>query len=88
MEQLIAELVMKYPSVMAVVVVLGIFRMVFKPLVTTYQAYVDATPGKEDDERFEEIKSSSAYKSVSWFVDYLLSIKLPQAKPKKPDGSS
>lgn len=80
MEQLIAEMVMNYPSVMSVVVVLGVFRMVFKPIVTAYQAYVDATPSKEDDEKFEEIKKSSVYKSISWLVDYLMSVKLPQAK--------
>ena len=89
MEQLIAELVMRYPSLMAVVVILGIFRAIFKPIVTAYQAYVEATPGKEDDEKFEEIKNSSAYKSISWFVDYLFSIKLPKAKPKsKPDEAA
>lgn len=80
MEQLVAEMVMNYPNLMSVVVVLGVFRMVFKPIVTAVQAYVDATPSKIDDEKFEEIKKSSAYKSVSWLVDYLMSIKLPQAK--------
>lgn len=82
MEQLIAEMVMNHPALMSVVVVLGVFRMVFKPIMTAVQVYVEATPSTSDDEKFEEIKQSSVYKAIAWFADYLLSIKLPKAKKK------
>jgi hypothetical protein len=81
MEFLILELMNKYPQLASVLMIAAVARAVFKPIMTVIQAYVDATPGESDNAKWEAVKSSSAYKGLAWVIDYLLSIKLPAAKP-------
>ncbi len=77
MEALLAGLVAKYTWMVVVVLIIGIFRMVFKPLMAVIKAVVAATPSTKDDEVVAKVESSSVYKGLCWVVDYLLSIKLP-----------
>ena len=83
MELMLIELVTKFPFMSAVIMIMGVFRVIFKPTMTWISQVVEATPTKKDDEFWAKVQASSIYKKVSWFVDYLLSIKLPQAPVKQ-----
>ncbi len=70
---------------MTFVMVLGVFRSIFKPTMLLLEAYVLATPSKNDDEKLAGFKSSKAYATIVWIVDYLASIKLPKPQAKPDD---
>jgi len=80
MEQLILDLVLQNPKLASVVVVIGILRAVFKPIQNLLLAYVEATPGLEDNEKFAKLQASKGYKVFAWFLDYTASIKVPVKK--------
>lgn len=70
----------KHPQVMAILVLIGTFRVIFKPLTTLIQTYVDATDTPADNAWWMKLQASPAFKAVLWVLDYTASIKLP----KKP----
>ncbi len=82
LNKFLADTALQYPILMTIVMVLGIFRAVFKPIMSVLQAYVLATPTKDDDAQFETFQKSKAYATLVWLVDYLASIKIPEQKPK------
>jgi hypothetical protein len=78
--EMILEFMANHPHLSAVLVVIGVFRAVFKPIMTVLEAYVGATESTKDNELLEKIKGSKTYKVLVWLVDYTASIKLPKAK--------
>lgn len=80
MEQFLIELATKYQWFMIVCLVIGIFRMVFKPIMAIIESIVIYTPSQKDDAALASFKDSNVYKAIIWVVDYLLSIKLPGQK--------
>lgn len=80
MEEVIVQLITKYPVVAAIFVAIGVFRTIFKPIMTVVDLFVASTPSKKDDAVVAGFKSGKIYKALVWFVDYTTSIKLPVAK--------
>ena len=80
MEEILLNLVSKYPVAMSIFAMMGIMRAVFKPLMLTLEAYVGETESKKDDATLEKIKSSKIYKGLAYVLDYTASIKLPKKK--------
>lgn len=80
MDQILLDLATRYPSLLWVFVVIGIFRAIFKPAMAIVQMVVKETPGDSDDKAVEGFMNSRVYKALSWFVDYTTSIKLPNQK--------
>lgn len=80
MEQFLIELATKYQWFMIVCLVIGIFRMVFKPIMAIIESIVIYTPNPKDDIALAGFKNSKVYKAIIWIVDYLLSVKLPGQK--------
>lgn len=78
MELLLLDLVSKYPVVAGVIAVVGILRLVVKPLMSIVEAVVLETASKKDDEAVAKVKDSGIYKGLIWVVDYLASVKLPK----------
>lgn len=78
MEQLLLDMMQKYPNLMSAFVVMGVLRAVFKPLMTVFEAYVVATPSKDDDSLLAKVKASKSYALVAYVLDYAASIKLPK----------
>lgn len=67
-----------YGWAVQVVAIIGVARLIFKPIMTAVQAIVTATPTPKDDEVLGKIMAHPAY---TWFVfalDYLASLKLPK----------
>lgn len=78
MEQIIVELVQKFPIAASIVGVVGVARIIFKPLMTFAHAIVDATSSQKDNEFLIKVEGSKIYKGVAYVMDYLVSIKLPK----------
>lgn len=78
MEQFILDLLMQNPKLGAVLSLVGVARVVFKPLMTLIQTWVDETANKKDDEWFKKLLESKYYKALVWVMDYLLSVKMPK----------
>ena len=57
--------------------IVGVFRLVVKPIMAIIETYVRGTETVKDDEVFDRVVGSSVWKGIVWFVDYLTSIKLP-----------
>lgn len=80
MEPLIIALAAKYPIVVSVFAVMGVFRAVFKPIMSVIHAYVGATESKSDDIQLDEVEASKWFKGLAWLVDYTASIKIGPQK--------
>ncbi len=74
--------VSKNPTIAALIVFMGTIRLVMKPIVSAIMQIVDMTETKSDNEFVQKIIESKTYKAVTWVLDYVGSIKVPQA-PKK-----
>ena len=55
-DMFIANLVMKYPNIGSILLVIGLLRLIFKPLMMLIARYVEKTAEKQDDEKFKEFK--------------------------------
>lgn len=53
-------------------------RLIFKPLCSLIQAYVDATPTLKDNLMWKDAQESKHFKAVSYVLDFFSSIKLPK----------
>lgn len=65
-----------HPWLVTALVVVGGLRLLFKPAVTAYEAYVKSTPDGADDARLAAVEASAVYKWVAWLLDYAASIKV------------
>lgn len=73
---LVSSLVAKEPWFATVLLVLGFFRLIFKPLFSFAKMITDATTSKKDDEIYSKVEKSKITKAVAWVLDYLFSLKL------------
>jgi len=80
MIDIIQGLVSQYPVLANIVMVMGVLRVINKPLFAVILAYVEATPSISDNEMLKRIQESVIYKYISIVLDFFGSIKLPQAK--------
>lgn len=80
MEQFLIELASKYTVIVGICTVLGVFRLVFKPLFALWKAITEITPSTKDDEMYAKTVASKIYKGALWLADYLFSVKLPGVK--------
>lgn len=78
--EIIMELAIKYPAIASVLMLMGVLRAVFKPLMSLLHAYVEATPSEKDNELLKKIMDSKAYSVIQYILDYTASIKLPKKK--------
>lgn len=74
----------KLPWLAALTTVMGILRLIAKPLSALVQSfftklllYVQGTPETDDDAWVERILASKWYRAFAFVVDWVLSIKLP-----------
>lgn len=78
--QFALDFISKYPIVGVIFMYMGMSRSIFKLLFTFLQGVVDATPSTKDNEMLKKLQESKFYKGLAFVLDYLASIKLPQAK--------
>lgn len=53
-----------------------LFLKPFQPLEKAIKEVIAGTPSKKDDELLEQAEQSKLYKSIKFFIDWMLSIKL------------
>lgn len=76
MEELILDLAGKFPWVLSVVTVIGVLRIVVKPLMSIAKAVAEATSSPSDNLWVEKVENSKIYKGFIYAIDWLASIKL------------
>lgn len=67
-----------------IAMVMGSVRIVMKPVMVCLKAIAAATETKKDDELIEKVETSKAYVTISFIIDWFLSVKLPEKKPVEP----
>lgn len=70
----LVNLVQNQPYFVTIVMVLGTFRAIFKPLMAVVDAYVLSTPNATDDAAVLKFKEGKIY----WVLNYITSIKIPK----------
>lgn len=73
---LISGIALKFPWVLIVLSVLGILRIVVKPLMAIIHSIVEKTVSKSDDAAIEKVEASPIYKGFCFVLDWLFSVKL------------
>lgn len=86
MEQVSAAIIAfmaQYPILIAVLSVIGVLRVVNKPLFSFLHVVTGATATTKDDEVLAKVEESKAYKVVTYILDWFGSVKIPTpAQPK------
>jgi len=72
------EFLAKYPIFGSIVGVVGILRLIMKPLFSFFREFVLATPSDRDDAFLNKVEGSKIYSFIVFLVDYISSIKLPK----------
>ena len=78
--QFVLQMAVQNPKIAAVILVIGSFRVLMKPIMELLKAYVLITPSKKDDELLDKAEKSQLYKIVMFILDYAFSIKSLEKK--------
>lgn len=76
--EFIIQFASQYPIVASILMVVGVLRLINKPLFAFLNAVVVATPTTKDNEILKKVETSKAYQYISFLLDYLGSVKVPQ----------
>ena len=76
MEEILIGLVAKYPVVASILSIIGLIRLLVKPVMEIIKAYVAYTPSKEDDSFVNKVIASPIYNKFLFILDWLFSIKI------------
>lgn len=76
MELFIAGIAAKYPIVLTILSIMGMARLILKPLMTFLNEMVVVTETTKDNEILEKVEKSKAYKGVLFVLDYAFSLKI------------
>ena len=60
------------------ILLIGTLRTIIKPIVTLVNNYVESSPSKSDNVKWEKVKASKMYKAFAFILDWTASIKLPK----------
>lgn len=80
---LLDALMLQYPILTKIFLVIGLFRILFKPLMSAIQQRVELTVDTEDDAKFRKFMESKWYVILSFLFDLSTSIKLPKVDKKE-----
>lgn len=79
----LSQTALQYPVLLTLFLVLGVFRAIFKPLMSLVEVYVKATGSASQQATLDGFEKSKFYSALVWFVDFLMSVKLPVQQPPK-----
>lgn len=65
-------------AVVFIIWIVGLLRVVNKPLFAGIRSYVQSTESKEDDEMLDAVERSKTYRLVSFILDWTTSVKMKQ----------
>lgn len=70
------KLVEGYPVLASILVVVGMLRLIFKPVFSILRNVANATKSVKDNELLDKVERSKIFKAVLYALDYLGSIKI------------
>lgn len=76
MEEILSSLIGGNGIALQVVSIVGLLRLVVKPLMEIVKAYVEFTPNKKDDSLVNHVIQSPLYNKFLFVIDWLTSIKI------------
>ena len=79
---LLSELLLQYPHIAAVLLVVGILRIINKPIFALLHVIVQSTKTEKDNQALEKVEKSLLYKIFLFTLDWLASFKLPESEIK------
>jgi hypothetical protein len=81
------NLAQHYPWLATTLLVIGAFRVLFKPVMALLDSYIKANCSPEEYGRLQHFESGPIYKWVSFGLDFIGSVKLPTLgiKPEPKD---
>jgi len=69
-------LIGSYPITASALTIIGILRVVNKPLFSLLRAYVTVTKNEADDKALDAVEKSKLYTYLTYILDWLGSVKL------------
>lgn len=76
----LSPLVTQHPWIASVLLLVGVLRSVFKPIVTLLEQRAAATADTADDERLKKAEASWWFRALAWLLDFGASIKVGPQK--------
>jgi len=74
--EFVVNFIAGYPIFATIVMIVGILRVVNKPLFALLHAVASLTKPEWDNEILNKVESSAAYRYVCYFLDYITSVKI------------
>lgn len=75
MQETVAQLVVQFPWLATIFMVVGVIRLIVKPLMELAKGVAASTPSAKDDEAVAKVEASKIYKTILFVIDWLFSIK-------------
>lgn len=74
--QVIFTTLSEYPAFTVFVSIVGILRVINKPLFTFLKVLTEATPSNKDNDILDLVEKSKAYKTFTFILDWFGSVKI------------
>ena len=75
------SIVTQYPWLSTVLIVIGAFRLVAKPLMSLAHSVAAYTTTTKDDVIVEKVEASWAWRAFCWLLDWTASVKIGTQRP-------
>lgn len=75
LQKLIQGLAGSHPWILSALAVIGIVRVINKPLFSLLRTYVNTTSSAKDNELLDSVEKSAIYKGITYLLDWFFSIK-------------
>ena len=80
MTEFVIAAIEKYPVLVTIFAVIGVLRVINKPLFSFLRTFVSATQTTADDQLLDTAEKSKVYKAICYLLDLTASIKVPLEK--------
>lgn len=81
----VEKLAAQYPVIVTMLLVVGVLRLLLKPVIAALHWYAEQTATTKDDEWVQRVESSKITTSALFALDWLASIKIPKTSaPETP----
>lgn len=84
----IGGLMTSHPWIATVLVVIGAFRVVAKPLMSLAHTLAAYTPTPKDDAIVDKVEASWAWRAFCWALDWTTSLKVGTQRPTVPTSTT
>jgi hypothetical protein len=75
MQETVAQLMVQFPWIATIFMVIGVIRVVVKPLMELAKSVAASTASAKDDAAVASLESNKIYKTVLFVIDWIFSLK-------------